>query len=167
MIAAIREIYEIPIPDSEYEKPARVTPEHANQRTYPLDEIDKELEDALYPAGTEGLNSPWMVLRETGATDMQIRSAITKLWPKEGRVFIPAEQSGGKHGYTYQGGSGPQFWVGTFKGFGHTANLFGQSLVNKVRKLLDIPWPILDAAKLPSAGSNGKAKKKQVHAISD
>jgi hypothetical protein len=113
--------------------------EMANQRTYALVEIDKELEDALYPAGHEGPKSPWVSLRELGATDSKILAPLGSLWPKSSRMYVPPNRSGGKHGYTIQGCPRPGFWMGSYKGLGHQPNLCDLALSGRVRQLLELP----------------------------
>jgi len=76
-----------------------------------------------------------------GAFDDAIRFFLCQRWPKS-RVFVGPDRTHMGRGYTIQvAGETPILWVGPFVGIGHKADLAGQELVDRVRRVFGIPDP--------------------------
>ena len=111
--------------------------------TKPWDETLLQALNCIY-----GATERWAVLREHGATDGEVLQAVRYEFGIEGGFCGPDIGEG-----HYKGGAAPRFWHGSryvFDGHDHKgraapATLSGDRLVSEVRRVLDIPYPRIDA----------------------
>lgn len=122
--------------------------------TWTSEDVDHELTHALL-SWRSGTVAQWAALIADGATNEDIRLELQRVWPGN-RVFIPPSETGGAHGYTIMvQGKDPAWWIGAYLGHSHRPTLYGTSLFERVRGLLEIPTPSA-AAKLKAAAAPQK-----------
>jgi hypothetical protein len=128
-------------------------------------DLERELFHALTHRIGSGGEATWAELRKLGATIEDIRLKLAATWPRHGKTFVPASESGGKHGYTITiGGTIPYFWLGPFRGPGHKATLAGTQVTDRVRTVLEIPTP---AAVAKAAGGRPVAAPPSYRTVPD
>ena len=129
-------------------------------------DLERELESAITaPMGVR--TDAWDTFRDLGCvTNIQIAEILRSIWPRGGYAYH-AGQSRGRNGqrspgYTIHGFPQPQFWVGPRRHTTmHRPTLESSALVDRVRRILDLPAPQIhaQAEQVPSRPARKPATK--------
>jgi hypothetical protein len=99
------------------------------------EDVDAALMQALIGSG-----GTWAPMIHGGATNQEIGNALEGIWPKT-RLFISRAGSGTREGFTVACPAGnPMFWIGEWSP-GRPPTLERLALLERVRRLLEIPTP--------------------------
>lgn len=116
-----------------------------SRRPWTDDELDRLLVHACRHY-TSMMNGFWDSIGKDDPTDGEILFFVQKSWPHS-RVFVGADRTKQKHGYTVQGHPSPLFWVGPFRGAGHQATLHGPELIAAIRRVMGLEAPAAPVSK--------------------
>jgi hypothetical protein len=104
--------------------------------TAPVDPLQARVDAALLRSlhQVERADKRWLKHQKRGLTDVELKEAIADEYDISG---------GGSHPewYSYEGGADPKFWLDSITACGKPT-LRGQPLLERVRELLAIPYPL-------------------------
>ncbi len=102
----------------------------------PVDPLQARVDAALLRSlhQVEKADNRWRKNQKRGLTDAELKEAIAYEFGISGGGSYP-------EWYSYQGGADPKFWLDSIGGKGK-ATLRGQPLLERVRELLKIPYPL-------------------------
>lgn len=157
-MAYIVERRQSPAPTPEVAPESKPRPSNTKEPAAPTvwndDDVDAALMQALIVSG-----GTWAPMIHGGATNQQIANALEGIWPKT-RQFISRADSGTREGYTVSCPDGnPAFWLGAYAP-DRQPTLYGVALIERVRKLLEIPTPhqVEQLAKREAVIKSGRPK---------
>ena len=102
----------------------------------PVDPLQAQIDAALFRSlhQVERADKRWSKHQKRGLTDAELKEAIAYEFGISGGGSYP-------EWYSYQGGADPKFWLDSIAVCGK-ATLRGQPLLERVRELLKLPYPL-------------------------